>query len=115
MKFEVELKTDIEVEFTDPDKVLKYFIEDTSEGAWKNYFFKFDDIKELAEHLSEVIVKIPERWNQEGRCFSRDMEGFALFNRDYGRLVSTSEEYGSIIIRGDEDDTYIDWCNEVNK
>lgn len=109
MKFNVELKTEVSVQFSNPEAAYNYFIKDT---GWRDYFYRFDDLKELAEFLSQSILYTLEQWHQEKKQFYRDIEGFPLFMKDGETFTCSSEEFGDIIVCGDEYNTYVEWCIE---
>ncbi len=85
MTFEVDLKATVKVQFSDEAKVKEFFIE----GDWKECFFEFSDLTEIAEHLAFVVQKFG----------SFNIEGFGDFVRESNYYVSHQpNEYGSIYI-----------------
>jgi hypothetical protein len=99
MTFEVDLKMNIRVQFTDEAKIKEFFID----GDWKEHFQTFHEVSEVAQHLAY--------------CFGHEMhnpEGFGNFEHKYeeGYYVSEQpEEYGTIYIKI-VDELDVDYCGD---
>ncbi len=89
MTFEVDLKATVKVQFSDEAKAVEYLIE----GDWKEHFFEFADLSEIAEHLAYTFQKFGVDY----------LEGFGDFVKEYDQYVSHQpNEYGSIYIKLEE-------------
>lgn len=94
--FKVEMGLEYKIVFTDTKKANNYFIE---ESGWRECFFDFDDLQDLAEHISFAFHKTPLYCIFGGDGPRVEVEGFMPFIRKtYDSFESSYEDYGSIII-----------------
>jgi hypothetical protein len=84
IKKDITIQTEVSVLFHHPEKTESYFID----GDWGNYFYRLDDLDELAEHIA-----LNARWNgvnlhKDSETASYewviDIEGCPLFYRKDG-------------------------------
>ncbi len=89
-KFNVELKAEHNVSFSNPEKAQAFFID----GKWKDVFYDFVDLEELAGFIALSYL-------QHGKSF----EGFSDFQRTKSPMIveNKCEEYGIISIEVDMD------------
>jgi hypothetical protein len=89
MKFVVNMETNIDVAFDNPEKIKEYFIKSDT----------FYDLCNLSEHLAYAIVRTPREWCSEARLHYKFIEGFGKFYhvaREIYLLVS--DEFSSICV-----------------
>lgn len=72
MKTRTTLQSEIDIVFDNPKKAKEYFID----GEWKESFFKFDELKEVAEHLAYAFYVTPEQYNFDKKRYEKFIEGF---------------------------------------
>ena len=95
----VELKAEIDVSFSDPEKAKAVFID----GDWKDYFWVIDDLENLATDLANAFHNEPQHWKydhekQKG-WYQKSPEGFGTFiQQDNGSFVMEDETTGKITI-----------------
>jgi len=97
--FEVELKTELKVTFEDPIKAFNYFIT----GDWSDYFWRLEDLSEVASTLSLHFSTEAPYWNREENWDERSAEGWGCFKKVTESKWETYnekyiEECGKIII-----------------
>lgn len=83
--FKAEIKTEWIITFHDPEKAKAFFID----GDWKDYFFTFNGLKDLSEHLAFAFHNDPERWSKEQSADYRSPEGFGDYYKQSGKDVYT--------------------------
>lgn len=116
MKYEVELKQVIHVEFSDEQSANKYFVGEDAEHA--QMFFESDSLSEVAEHLS-FNFNLCNDYYEDGK-WVKFIEGFDKFVRydiwkgDYctRQYISETEEYGGIILV-EEQELEVDYTQEI--
>ena len=74
-KFKITIEQEIDVEFGDPDKAKQVYLGDN----WKSAFFDFEDLAEVAEHLSFAMAAESRYWNSETRRAEQFVDGFGSF------------------------------------
>lgn len=65
----------IDVQFDNPDAAEEYFIR----GEWRNVFYRFDSLKELAEHLAFAFHEENDQWDGKAQALCRVMEGYGRY------------------------------------
>lgn len=98
-KMRVELKAEIDVTFSHPEKVEAVFIE----GDWKECFWELYDLEEVVTHLANAFHNESDRWvfNKETGTgyFERSPEGFGSYiSQGNGDYVMEHETTGKITI-----------------
>jgi hypothetical protein len=76
--FKCSLEAIVMVRFSDPDKAKAVFID----SDWKESFYAFHDLKDVAEHLSYAIMNNTDGWSLDKKRFFRFIEGFGEFYRE---------------------------------
>ncbi len=97
-KFIASFEMEIDVEFAEPEKALRYF----KESDWKNYFYTFGELADAVAHLASVLDATPQTWDKDRRSFCRDIEGFGRFmerNDVFTLLDAHAVETGGVVIR----------------
>ena len=96
-KYRTDFEMQIDVEFVEPEKAKAFFID----GDWKESFWSFDDLDEVAESISRLFFYEVEHWNREQKAFVRFLEGYGYFVRQGDVYISSKEyaEAGEIRIR----------------
>lgn len=115
MKFECEFKAICEVEFLTPEKTLDYFLN----SDWKDCFFTFDELSEVAEHLSYQVLKFSfdmlEFDGEYQPCYYP--EGFPPFlvldDNEPNTFTAKDNEMGDIQIRVTQELEH-DYTSEMN-
>ncbi len=94
--YETSFEMQIRIHFHVPDKVKQLFID----SDWKNHFWTFDDLQELAEHISRQIHYETEILIKTGddRKWAKDLEGFGQFIRDQGTYTLVCSDSGIPLI-----------------
>jgi len=92
MKIEVIYESKIVIEFCDPEKARAYFID----GDWKDSFYTFDDLEEVADLLgSQLVDEGSWRWNFEiNKWGCSSCEGFPEFQLN-GKEITSFNDYGA--------------------
>ena len=116
MKFEVELKQVVHIEFKDLELAEKYFVGEDAEHA--RGFFKSEDLSEVAENLS-YNFNLCSTYYEDGKWL-KFIEGFDKFIRhdiwsgDYctRQFISDTDEYGVIILT-EEQELEVDYVQEI--
>lgn len=103
MKFTRSFKTELSIEFSDAEKAEKFFID----SDWSEFFFSSSDMEDFSEILLEQFIN-----SQHGSIYvkgkvvgrGKDIEGYNHFlsNFDCDEYKSSSDEYGDIIIKVEE-------------
>lgn len=91
--FNVDLKQELRVSFSDPELAEQYLVGDDAEFA--QGFYSSDDLEDF---VNSFILSFANELNT-GWVSSLDIEGFATFHKKDGSFVSTAKEYGSIIVK----------------
>ena len=99
MKFKTDFEMEVLVEFKDPEKAKRFFID----GTWEKYFYTFDNLQELTEHLAYAFYQTPEAWDKGRRESTRYVEGFGMFVHgdtlnEWVNLGAGEEEYGKVVV-----------------
>ena len=110
-KYDVDLSAKYSVEFPDEKLVKSYFID----GDWKNTFYTFSDLSDLAEHVTMNFHHEDSKFDHDKKLFYKFIEGFYPFysKNNIGDWVSTDEESGAVIIISEVDELDIDYCTEM--
>lgn len=96
MKFEVEFNMEMEVEFKDPEKAKKFFIN----SEWSNFFWSVSDLEELVEYICTGFHNESEYYDIDCKSMVRTVEGFGVFVKNAGIYTASCEkEFGDIIIK----------------
>jgi hypothetical protein len=92
----VDLRAEINVVFVDPSLAYEFFID----GDWKEGFWTFEDLDELAEHLAYAFHMTSGEYKEiDGEHqHIRDLEGFPYFVRHKGYFIGDSKVTGPIVI-----------------
>ena len=97
-KFKGELKAEIEVIFSEPEKAKAEFID----GDWASVFWDIEDMESLARDLSFAVHSQPERWvcdDDSSNChWEKSPEGFGLYIKTDEGWVMDNEHTGKIIV-----------------
>lgn len=95
MAHRVEISSEIDVQFSDEPKAEEFFIK----GDWKETFFTFNDLDDIAQHLAYGFQE------EVGFFMTRDVnvEGFGCFKQKDKVWTSEYEEFGAIHIRVETD------------
>lgn len=87
-KMRVELKAEIDVVFSEPEKAVAVFID----GDWKDAFWPIDDIEDLATNIA--------------RAFHHERDQFKYDDKiNKGWNIRYPEGFGTFVQQGD--DTYV--------
>lgn len=73
MKFRNKIECEIDVNFVDHEKAKGFFID----SDWKDCFFKFVDLEEVAEYLALAFHNSPESTDEDGRF--KCVDGFGEY------------------------------------
>ncbi len=92
--FNVDLKQELRVSFSDPELAEQYLVGDDAEFAQS--FYSSDDLEDF---VNSFILGFAKELNSVGWASSLDIEGFKTFHREKDTFTSTAKEYGSIIVR----------------
>jgi len=107
-KYDVDLTAKYHVTFPDEQKVIDYFIN----GDWKNSFYTFSDLKELAESITMGFYHEDSKFDHDKGEFYKWLEGYPLFYSETNAGVWTSKEDGVVIQVEEIDELDIDYCTE---
>jgi hypothetical protein len=91
--FNVDLKQELRVTFSDEDKATKYFVGEDAEHA--QAFFESGDMEEFVNTFSLMFAN---HLNSVSWASVLDIEGFAMFKRELNKFISSTDEYGDIIV-----------------
>ncbi|MCY9861384.1 hypothetical protein OTK49_02485 [Vibrio coralliirubri] len=115
MKIRSTFDCKIDVDFQDPAKAQAYFID----GDWRDFFYAFDNLEEVTEHLALNFHKADEYYDHEG--LNRSIEGFGSYvyqpETHEWRLSEDAEpdeeslDCGMIVIRYEQDLK----CSDIEK
>ncbi|QCQ58459.1 hypothetical protein barba126A_phanotate83 [Rheinheimera phage vB_RspM_barba_12-6A] len=116
MKFEVELKQVVHVEFKDLELAEKYFVGEDAEHA--TVFFESEHLSEVAKHLSYTF-NLCSTYYEDGK-WMKFIEGFDKFIRHEiwtgdcwtWQFISDTDEYGVIILI-EEQELEVDYVQEI--
>lgn len=113
-KFNVELKQEVEVEFSSVNKAKKYFIK----GDWKDFFYAYENLEELASDLA-LNFSNPRgvtSYDWVKGCYTMFIEGFGEFisTGSCYDFSLTSEEFGTVKIKVCTD-MYVDYVLRVRE
>lgn len=93
--FNVDLKQELRISFSDEAKATEYFVGEDSEHA--QAFFESEDLEDFVNTFSLMFTNHLHScsWTSE-----LDIEGFAVFERQGGtnKFKSSCDEYGDIIV-----------------
>lgn len=89
-KFNVDLKLELSIEFSDLELAENYLVGEDAEFA--QCFYTNDHIGDFLETFSVDFVNHMSRWGDV------DIEGFATFVQKGNTYTSVGEEYGTIIV-----------------
>lgn len=78
----------VKVEFKDPEKAKEVYLGDD----WKSVFCEYEDLSEVAEHLSYAMGAEEGEWNTETRRTEQYVEGFGAFVWGGGGVFELSPE-----------------------
>lgn len=91
----VEMQMNIEISFEDKEKSEEYFIH----GDWKNYFYEYDNLEEIAGHIAYAFNVCPTHWSKERKTDFKFIEGFGeFFREDNTKWINFSDETGNIMV-----------------
>lgn len=98
-KFNVEMKSEFDIEFVEPEKSKAYFVD----GDWSDYFYPADTLEELVEVMSTMLAKELESpsWDSEKSRAYLNIEGFPILVANEDRTVFETvddDEFGKIRI-----------------
>lgn len=98
MKFGTNITKKVIIEFHDPEKTEEFFLE----SSWRESFYAYDSLEELAEGIAQSFEHEGESYIQ-GIGFGTILEGFGQFLRttDQTCLINPEEawsECGKIVI-----------------
>lgn len=99
--FNVDLKLELRIQFSDLDLAKNYLIGDDAEFA--QCFYSSDDIEEFINTFSLDFAHRINRWGDI------DIEGFATFVRKGNTYTSVGEEYGTITVTDVNDSLEVDY------
>ena len=110
-EYDVELSAKYYVEFPDEQGAIDYFIK----GDWKNTFYTFNDLSDVAEHLIMGFFHEDSKFDHDKKLFYKFIEGFYPFysKSNVDNWTSADEESGVIIIISEEDELDIDYSFEM--
>lgn len=97
--YRTSFQMEIDVQFSDPDAAISYL----KSKEWADYFFKFDDLGDAAEHLANAFHATSDQWDGKNKRFSKFIEGFGEFFCDSSdgykyKFLDKSENLGNITI-----------------
>lgn len=107
MRFKTDVKKEVLVEFITPEKTLNFLLN----SDWKDVFFTFEDLKEIAGYLAYHVVSFESSFGEvdvDGEYQYRRyyyLEGLPVFIRDSNSNLykMVDEEIGEIHVYVDED------------
>jgi hypothetical protein len=108
MKFDIEFREVIQVNFLEPEKTEKYFITEDPTN-WRKSFYQPVDLQDLSELIGRAFKFESEYFDKERKGFTKFLEGFGEFNRQAGGDISENvfevDQMGKIQIEiTDEED-----------
>lgn len=108
--YDVDLNAKYHVKFPDAEKTISYFID----GKWKETFYTFSDLSELASHLIMGFHHESPAHDFINKQNYKFIEGFNHFNYDEktDTWISTDEVSGIVIIISLEEELDIEYCQE---
>lgn len=108
-KFRTTMELEIDVYFSEPEKATDFF----TNSDWKNYFFKYEKLSEVAQHIAEVFERTPELWKENK--FAKHLEGFGYFISNSDGTWSTEQSGFGLIQIGYEMELETTGINEITE
>lgn len=105
-KIEREYQTILSIEFSEPDKAKKYFIN----GDWSESMWKCSDLEDLGETILDSFINSSHEdlYEKNKICGTgKDIEGFNYFLSNFccDEYTSSADVYGKIIVRVEQEPT----------
>ena len=104
-KFQVELKAEYMVEFSDEKLAEDYFVN----GEFKEYFWEPVDLEDLARTLTV-------QFHSTDGVMTKFIEGYGdfVYDLETRKYVCEFKDFGKITVT-EESEIYDEWCTEVDE